>query len=271
VVAPILGRPRLDRPLLICCHHKVGTILLKSVFRDVCRWFGWRFEVVAGTATGPAPSSDIAVLVHSRIDQLEAARHPFYAVHVRRDPREVLVSGFLYHQHTTERWCVERDAGPDWTHSPKIPRSEMYRSDGWKRRYLESLDGTSYQEALRSLPQPEGLRFEMNHRAAWTIEHMRGVHSSALVDLGIKLEDVMADFDGTFGDLFSAAGLTPLQRGAALRVARQYDLGRKSRDAVAAMPHVHDPHPERWRHYLDADLEDSFVRRFPGVVEQLGY
>ena len=271
MVAPILGRPRLDRPLLICCHHKVGTILLKSVFRDLCLWFGWRFEVVAGTAIAPAPSTDVAVLVHSRIEQLEAARRPFYAVHVRRDPREVLVSGYLYHQHTNERWCVEREAGRDWSRSPKIPASESYRSEEWKRRYLESLDGTSYQEVLRGLPQQEGLRFEMSHRTAWTIEHMQGLHSSGLVDLDVRLEDAMADFDATFDTLFAAAGLSTVQRRAALQIARRHDLGRKPTEAVAAMPHVHDPHPERWRRYLDADLQASFVQRFPDAVRQLGY
>ena len=271
IAAPVLGRPRLETPLFVFCHHKVGTVLVTSVLRDVSRWFKWRFEVVRGEQTVPSPDADIVLFIHARHEIAEEQPRSFTGVHIRRDPREVVVSSYLYHRHTIESWCVATQAGPDATTSAKIPLSQRYRSAEWKRAFVESLDGTSYQQTLLGLTQAAGLRFEMTHYAGWTIEHMLGLHRSDAVSLRVRFEDLMNGFDTTFAQVFSVAGFTGQQQSVALRAARAHDLSRKAAADVAAMPHVHGPRPGRWRRYFDEGLQTDFDAIFPNVVKELGY
>jgi hypothetical protein len=114
-----------------------------------------------------------------------------------RDPRDIWVSGHLYHRHCQEEWCINTDMDPTppiaW---PKVDHSFAHWPEDWKRRYLERLNGKSYQRNLLERSMVEGLDFELEGYTGCTLAAMREWRLNGADALDVKLEDVMADFDG---------------------------------------------------------------------------
>jgi hypothetical protein len=245
---------------------------MTSVWRDICLWFGWRFSTVRGLEAEPSANCDVAVFLHSRGELVELQRRAFRGIHVRRDPREVVVSGYLYHRHTNEKWCVAKST-PDENpaESPRVPLSRRHESFEWKEKYLGELGELSYQQVLNRLPQNDGLRFEISHYGGWTIDHMVEVGRSRRVQHQVKIEDLLAGYDATLGALFSSLGFTTVQQCAAMRVDRSHDIGRWSADRREKSTHVHNPRQDRWRQYLDAELTAELEARSPRAITELGY
>lgn len=51
--------------LYLGCYPKTGATLLANVFREICREFGWRFEVVLGRVERIPPKGDVLLFAHS--------------------------------------------------------------------------------------------------------------------------------------------------------------------------------------------------------------
>lgn len=258
-------------PLCIFCYHKVGTVLFTGVFSHLCRERGWNFQALKGHQTALPPDADVVLFGHSLID-LDAIRTPFRGVHLIRDPRDVIVSGYLYHRRTTEKWCVncDFDPTPPILH-PRVPHSQQHRPDSWKIEYLESLGGRSYQENLLRLPQSEGLLFEMNHYGAWTIESMRAWDYQRENILEVRFEEVMAGFDDTFRRIFRHFDFSASEIDRALAIAAEYDLGRKTDRQIGRMKHVSSTRSRKWRDYFEERHKTAFLEKFDDVLVRLGY
>ena len=258
-------------PICVFCHHKVGTVLLRQVLAGIARINGWNFFMLLGRHSKLPAEADVVLLAHSQID-LDAIAQPFVGVHFIRDPRDVIVSGYLYHRRTTEPWCVNSDFDPGPPiRFPRVPYSQEHRSEAWKAAYLRSLNGRSYQQNLLALPQRDGLLFEMDHYAAWTIEDMRGWDYAREEVLEVKYEDLMAEYDAGFRYIFSWFGLSASQRDAALEIAAGHDLGRKSQDEIRQMSHVSIGETSKWRSYFEPQHKDAFVARFGEILVDFGY
>jgi hypothetical protein len=89
--------------------------------------------------------------------------------------------------------------------------------------------------------------------------------------LDIKLEDVMADFDGTMLRIFDYFGFTTNQMQAALEEARSEDIRRMDDAAVAERPQIHSRTISKWRDVLSAAQIADFEERYGGLIRALGY
>ena len=132
-------------PILLFCYHKVGTVLLSKVFREISDTNNWKFQSLLGNQTELPGNSDVILIGHSLID-LNDLRTPFIGIHFVRDPRDIIVSGYLYHCRTTEKWCINSDFSlkPPILH-PKVPYSQQHRTEEWKMKYLISFGNMTYQ------------------------------------------------------------------------------------------------------------------------------
>lgn len=270
-VAPQPSHRRRTVPICVFCYHKVGTVLLGKVLGGISRINGWNFRVLVGWQTELPADADVILFAHSLID-LGTIDKPFLGVHFIRDPRDIVVSGYLFHLRTRERWCVNTDLDPSPPiRFPRVPRSQQHRSESWKAAYLRSLGGRSYQENLRALPQAEGLLFEMNHYAGWTIDSMRAWDYDREDVLEVRFEDLMSEFDAGFRFIFSWLGLSAEQRDAALELAARHDLGRKSREEIQQIEHVSPGETSKWRAYFEPQHKNAFRARFGEVLVDLGY
>lgn len=110
-------------------------------------------------------------------------------IHFIRHPYEIIVSGFLYHKHCNEGWCVNinKNTGAD-----NINYNFM---------------GLSYQEKLNTLTTEDGINFEMDGRSYNTILDM---YNSKFYNypfcLNIKMEDLIQNFDETIQKIITFIG-----------------------------------------------------------------
>ena len=162
---------------------------------------------------------DVILLPHSMLRT--KVDWPYRAVRMIRDPRDVWVSGYLYHRHCDEEWCTNNDTDPmppiQW---PRVDYAFEHWPEDWKRRYLERLNHKSYQQNMLDRSTLEGLEFELEGYTGCTLSAMREWELNHVDALDVMLEDVMADFDGAMRRIFDHFGFTAKQSWDALEVAR---------------------------------------------------
>jgi hypothetical protein len=275
LVTPRIPRPtpsgRPDRPIVLFCYHKTGTVLLERVFTEISERYGWRFKTFFGHQTILPAGVDVALMAHSLVANTFFAQR-FVGVHVIRDPRDIVVSGYFYHLRTQEKWCINNDFTQRRViRYPQVPYSQEHRSEAWKRDYLASLGGRSYQDNLRHRSARDGLHFEMRHYGAWTIEAMRDWNYSNPQVLELRFEDIMANYDQAFGAIFQHLFFSEKQISDCIEIAQKHDIARKTADEIGRNSHVTSLDTSRWKAFLEDEHIAAFPRLFGEVLQLLGY
>jgi hypothetical protein len=258
-------------PQLLCfSYHKSGTSLFLHVMTKVCERLGLTLANHYGLVERLDPEPDVVLLPHSIIRG--PLRQPYRAIRMIRDPRDIWVSGYLYHLRCDEEWCRNSDLDPTppigW---PRVDYSVLHWPEDWKRRYLKRLSGKSYQQNLLDRSRDEGLAFELDGYTGCTLATMRDWASNGIDALDVKLEAVMADFDGSMLRVFDHFGFTASQRQAALIVARSEDVGRMDDAAIAARPQINSRTISKWRTVLSVAQVGRFEERHADLISELGY
>jgi len=252
-------------------YHKTGTVLFEKIMRAVAVRFGLTVAVQFGWVDTVDPAIDIVLLGHSLVGRDFAAR-PFRAIRVVRDPRDIWVSGYLYHRHCREEWCTNTDfdASTPITY-PRVDYSFQHYPEGWKGAYLARLGGKSYQDNLLERDRAAGLAFELAGYTGCTLDTMRSWKLATPDLLTVRLEDVMCDFDGALGAIFRHVGFSDDEGAQAVELARPHDVARMSDETVAENRHIHSRNISRWRDFLSAAEIDEFERRYGDLIAGLGY
>ena len=257
--------------IFVFTHHKVGTVLFQRILTDLSRRFGLSMRTIGGMARSADHGTDIVLFVHSLID-FDLGNHDYHGVHVVRDPRDVWLSGYLYHQHCDEKWCTNTNLDPAAPiEFPRVPYSQAHRDEIWKRRYLESLGGRSYQQNLLDRDRAEGLRFELDRYASWTIEAMRDWKPRPGEVMELQMERISSKFDLTMRRTLRHLGFHDRQLDEALAIAVQEDASRMSESQIASNPHIHSRKLSKWKEMLPSGDIREIESRFGAVFTQLGY
>jgi hypothetical protein len=258
-------------PICLFCYHKVGTALLNKVFSEICEINNWKIQKVLGKQSELPKNADIILFCHSLVD-LNNFKSPFIGVHLIRDPRDIIVSGYLYHCRTNEKWCINSDF--DTTPPikfPKVPYSQQHRSEKWKKEYIESLGGQSYQQNLLNLSQRDGIFFEMNNYGAWTIESMKNWNYNMNNILELKFEELMTDYDNIFQIIFQYIGFSKSQIKTGMEIAKKHDLRRKSDQEIQNDKHISSRNFSKWKKYFEEEHKKKFNQKFGEILINLGY
>jgi hypothetical protein len=210
-------------------------------------------------------NNDFDLVSYINADQasVSSLTMPFRAVHVVRDPRDVLVSAYFshLHSHPTTRW----------------PELVEFRS---RLAGLNTKDGLLAElDFISELPtngynlRPFRSMMEWNYADSRILE--------------LKFEDMVTDPDSFFRRmachlLLSGTPLavyvsrikrklvgTPrlLEDGEVLDI-----VGRRTFTKLSGQSHHYRKgEPGEWRDYFDKDIALEFERRFPGLLQQLGY
>ena len=257
--------------ILVFTYHKTGTVLFEQVMRAVAARFGLTVAVHFGWVERLDPAADIVLLGHSLVGRDFAAR-PFRAIRVVRDPRDIWVSGYLYHRRCREEWCTNTnfDSSAPITY-PRVDYSVEHYPESWKVAYLARLGGKSYQDNLLERDREAGLAFELAGYTAWTLDAMRGWRLATPDLLQVQLEDMMCDFDRALGTIFKHVGFSDGECAQAVELARPHDVARMSDQTVAENRHIHSRSISKWRDFLSAAEVDVFERRYGELIADLGY
>jgi hypothetical protein len=258
-------------PQLICfSYHKSGTSLFLHVMTKVCRRLGLTLANHYGRVERLDPEQDVVLLPHSVLRG--PLDRPYRAIRLIRDPRDIWVSGYLYHLRCDEGWCRNTDMDPTppigW---PQVDYSVAHWPEEWKRHYLERLSGKSYQQNLLDCSLADGLDFELAGYTGCTFEAMREWKLNGAEALDVKLEDLMADFDGTMLRIFDHFEFTAGQSQAALEVARSEDVRHMDDAAIARRPQIQSRKITKWRDVLSTAQIADFEQCHGGLIRDLGY
>ncbi|MEP7183100.1 MAG: hypothetical protein ABI886_13030 [Betaproteobacteria bacterium] len=264
-------RERQTPQIFIFCYHKVGTNLFSNVAAKLAAQFGLTVKSTLGLVRAIDRSVDIAIFPHSLLD-LDLDDYDYRGIRVVRDPRDIWVSGYLYHQRCTEKWCVnaDLDATPP-IDFPRVPVSQRHRPEPWKRAYLAGLGGRSYQQNLVELDRPSGLRFELDRYTAWTLEAIAAWVPRPDRILDLQLEAFARDFDGTMTAALSHLGFAEATLPQALAIAATEDVARMDDRRVAGNPYIHSRKLSKWADVLTADDLRDFEARHGESITRLGY
>jgi hypothetical protein len=261
---------RVSPQLIVFSYHKSGTSLLLHVMTKVCDRLGLTLANRFGRVDELSAAPDVVLLPHSVLRA--PLDRPYRAIRMIRDPRDIWVSGYLYHRHSEEEWCVSTDFDPtppiSW---PRVDHCFAHWPEAWKRGYLERLNGRSYQRNLLERSTADGLDFELEGYTGCTLAAMREWTLNGADALDVKLEDVSADFDGAMRRIFDHFGFDAEQSRAALEVARSEDVNRMDAADIASRPQIHSREISKWRSMLSPDQVARFEAAHGDLIRDLGY
>jgi len=261
----------LRRQILVFAYHKTGTVLAEQIMRAVGERFGLSVALHYGLVEKLDPAPDIVLLAHSLVGADFTSR-PFRAIRIVRDPRDIWVSGYLYHRRCPEGWCVNTDFDPSPPITyPRVDYSFQHYPESWKQAYLAWLGGRSYQRNLLERDQEAGLAFELAGYTGCTLDAMRGWRLATEDLLDVRLEAVTGDYDGAMRATFLHLGFSGAECEEAIALAASHDIARMSDDAVARNPHIHSRTISKWRDFLSAAQLGEFEQRYGDLIVTLGY
>ena len=229
--------------VVICTHHRVGTVWFHNVFNAIAAEYGLSCRKVnRGKVTAHA---DILLDQHSEVDLSRLP--PFRGLHIIRDPRDIVVSGFFYHQWSKESWLKE-------------PWAE--------------LGGRTYQEHLCALPPAEGLSFEMEHVSAKTIRDMLKWDYTNPAFHEIRYEDLLQNEDVVFSEIFHFLGFRKQADSLSICIADRFSFNRltgRQLGEVRAGSHLRSGQIGQWRNIFTSAQKKRFTQLFPDALKQLSY
>lgn len=234
--------------IVVCTHHKTGSVWMANIFRALKTHE--KLHLHYKSQAELPPNSDIFLQDHSRVD-LKALQSRFSArgvraVHVIRDPRDVIISGCFYHVKTVEKWA----------NNPK-----------------KEYGGKTYRQAIGALPTDfDKLVFEMDHTGGKTIRDMlawnydqkdvcfEARYEDLIVDRELKIFKPMMQFLGYEGDRLETA----------LKYVRELSLFGGAAGSDPA-DHIRSGEGRQWVNQFTPELKAAFKQRFPDALQRLGY
>jgi len=263
------GEERTLRPqLIVFTYHKTGTVLFEAIAQTIASQLGLNYSCHYGFVRTLDPNVGVALLAHSLVG-FDFASRPYRAVRLVRDPRDIWVSGYLYHRHCREGWCTNTNFDPTSPIAyPRVDYSFQHYPEEWKQRYLARLGGKSYQQNLIERDLAGGLEFEL---AGCTLDAMRSWCLTTPDLLDVQLEAVAQDFDGTLRRIFTHLGLDEDECERVVALSARHDLARMSDAELSDRRHIHSRQLSKWRDVLSPSQVARFEARYHDLICTLGY
>lgn len=233
-----------DAPVLwVGTHHKAMTTYFNAVLNLFSYATRMKFEKIS--LEEPRKDTQLFLSNHTRMDLSKLG--PYRGIHLMRDPRDMIVSGYHYHKWTNELW--------------------VHRPDD---------NNQSYQQKLNAADTHTGLFMEIDHfiffyRAqleAWDLENPDV--------LDVAYEDLMGDArDSLYEQIFSHLDLPEDQAALGVDLMRLFEAKRRTGRSVDAAKakhqHIRSGRKEQWRKELSPEHLDYIEVQLGPVLRKFGY
>ena len=228
--------------MFVATHHKSMTTYFSAVLRFLAIGLGIRYQVI--NLEEPDPQTRLFLSGHGKMN-LERIR-PYRGVHVMRDPRDMIVSGYHYHKWTTE----------DWVHRPDE-------------------NGRSYQQKILEASQEDGLFMEINHFIFFYREVLEAWNMDDPDILEVSYEALMGSERDTYYDrIFTHLGFEGEEHRLAIRLMHLFEAKNrrtKKTDMLMQKSHVRSGKSGQWREML-SDAHLAYIEEELGsVLQKFGY
>jgi len=229
--------------LWVSTHHKAMTTYFNAVLRFFAFGSGYRFEKI--NLEQPAPRTRLFLSNHGKMDL--SALGKYRGIHVMRDPRDMIVSGYHYHKWTYETWVHRPDA-----------------------------QGKSYQQKLNAADRTTGLFMEIDHFIFFYRDLLEGWDMDDPDILEVSYEALMGDGrDALYADIFRHLGCEGAQLQAGIDLMRLFEAkrrtGRATDAAQARHQHIRSGRSEQWRRELDPQHLAYIEAQLGPVLRKFGY
>ena len=237
-------KPVLPQRVVHCCYHKCLTVYFNNVFSDLAGQYALDYRYLERGAGMPG-EADMLLFPHSEVDPDELP--PFRGTHIIRDPRDILVSAYLYHLRTDEAWCSK----PNPVHND-LPVD------------------VSYQQHLHGLSREQGLLYELGNVSGGIIRSMDDWNYADPRFLELRFEDVVGKERSSFERVFRWYRMPRRYRRHALDIAESWSLGQLLGSEAAG--HAREgSRPGQWADFFTPRVKEAFKQRYGDVVVALGY
>ena len=244
------------RFLCVGTHHKTGTVWMRRTFHKFATAEGIPVTRVNECSRLNVLPTDGPALVVSWSSSFPLAlfNHPQARfLHMIRDPRDVLLSGYRYH-------LVAPTGNEKFL---RIPR--------------KNLGGKTYKEHLNALPSRiDGLLFEMNNKHAETVTEMLiwPYGHPQVVDL--RYEDLINDTDcALFDRAIRRLDVPTFDHDRLMKSYWDHSLFGALADPENRKPnvkaHVKSASTAQWRAKLPREVATAYAARFGAALAALGY
>ncbi len=182
------------------------------------------------------------------------------ASHFVRDPRDLIVSGYHYHQ-----WCVET-----WANRRPFRRAAEFESDPLFQKWMPVKAwpvGMSYQQFLNSLKKEQGLILEMIWRKP-VFTRLRQWNFSHPQILEMKYEEIIGHETDAFSQLFEHYGLNSDWKNDWLAIVDANSLKNIQR---GARQHARNGGSQQFRYEFTNDVMTEFNVHHADLLQKLGY
>ncbi len=244
------------RIMAVGTHHKTGTVWMRRTFHRYASDRGYpvvRMNRPSSVEEIPGAGPALCVNWASHFPAGFLDRADVRAVHVIRDPRDVLLSGQRYH--LTAKTGNEK----------------------WLARPRRAFGGRSYQEAIRALPtRVEQLLFEMRGKHAETVAEMLAWPYGHRHAIDLRFETLVTDTDCTmFRAALDRAGVTGFGPDEVTEYYWRHALFGGLADPAArkglVKAHVKSGAVAQWRERLPREVAELYAAEFGAALITLGY
>lgn len=233
-----------DKQLIHNAHHKSGSVWIAMIMSALARKHGLKFN--DGLSNDPISKHPSSRFLYS-YTSLNAFDHDNYVgSHMVRDPRDIVVSAYFYHQ-----WSEE----------------------GWEQTYNPQCKAT-YQDYLKGLPKSDGIHFEMRGWTAAVLTAMEQWNYDNPRIAEVRYENLITESDDNFRKLFEFWGIHPSHIEDCLEVARSYHMTRQTGRKVGEIKlgtHMRSGKPGQWQEHFDPSHKMYFKMKYGQLLIKLGY
>jgi hypothetical protein len=224
-------------------HHKVVTKYVLAVLKDVAAEFGLKLQNCKQEQL--RPNTDIFFSENSWVDLCKLP--PYVGSHIIRDPRDIIVSGYFYHQWTKEAWC-----NTPWKH----------------------LGGLTYKQFISQMSKEDGIACEMQRIGGKTVETIAAwdYHNPNILE--IHYEDLFANPDPVFASMFRHYGFSEekVSRAVTLSDAHRFEKATQRKPGEENRTHhARKGLPGDWQNHFSDNHKRLFKEKFGDLVVRLGY
>ena len=246
--------------LMHCSYHKCLTVYFSGVMKRVLgssRDSGGGYKHFNSLLDEFYKSQDEFKVASVNNHSLDLTRYEKYRVtRFIRDPRDMVVSGYLYHRRAAESWC-ETIAPVDQDFAVVNGTIPCGVRDS----------GLSYAGYLQKVTLEEGLLAEMEFRK----KHFQSMRDWPIDDPDIKLfryEDILGREAETMREILTFLHFPwykSLQGGYLAR--RRSASKRKKSDFV----HIRDPRAGQWQEQFTPRVKKEFDSNYGDLIQLYGY
>lgn len=229
--------------LFVATHHKAMTTYFHAVLRGLAFALNLPFERLMDSDL-PVGSPKLFLSMQGKQDL--TALGPYRGVHVMRDPRDMIVSGYHYHK---------------WTH------------EIWVHRLDEN--GESYQDKLNRLDKTEGLFLEIDHFIFFYRDTLEAWDTDNPAMFEVSYESLMGpEKRALYRDIFAHLGFEGAELELAVDLMKLFEAESrtgKASGAVNQKSHVRSGRSGQWETELEPQHLAYIEEQLGPVLRKFGY